>query len=198
MVVGGEQHVKACGLCAGGDSVRAVEHGIAGILIAVVGAAEGGFQIGDGIVSGRGIGGQIAENAFKIVAAVALGAGVDDRLVHQQVAGGGDGGGCHNSQRLGLSGRLGFCGIRLSLFPGIRGQGFSGDRVGSLKGCIRLGRGTPGPEPHRQSGASAQNKNHQNNGQNGRLSPSPPAPSAPGGFKFSFHSGLLFFFSDGC
>ena len=90
MVVGGEQHVKARILHRVDQRIGAVEGGVS--LIGVVVTAEGGLQIGDGVVQrGHGIL-DVAENGGEVVAAVALPGGVKDGLVHQQVAHGAHGG----------------------------------------------------------------------------------------------------------
>ena len=102
MVVGGEQHVKArifCGVC---QSVRAVEVGIAGVAVAVGSSGKGGFQIGDGVLVPGSIFCHVAENRFKIVAAILCGAGGDHGLVHQQVALDAHGGGGDRLHGLGL------------------------------------------------------------------------------------------------
>ena len=93
MIVGSEQHVDPRVLRRLHDPVRTVELGVA--LIHVIVAAQGGFQIGHGIVIACSIFCHVAENRFKIVAAILCGAGGDHGLVHQQVAlnaygGGGD------------------------------------------------------------------------------------------------------------
>ena len=88
MVVGGEQQVKARILQAVYNGVGAVEPGIAGIAVAVVRAAESGFQVGNGEVRRLGIGFDIAEDGIEIVAAVLLFAGVDNADVHKHIAGG--------------------------------------------------------------------------------------------------------------
>ena len=93
VVVGGEQHVDPRVLRRLRDLVGAVEVGVA--LVGVIIAAQGGFQIGHGIVIACSIFCHVAENRCKIVAAVLCRAGGDNRLVHQQIAlnahgGGGD------------------------------------------------------------------------------------------------------------
>ena len=87
MVVGGEQQVKTRVLQAVHNGIGAVESGVAGVAIAVVCAAEGGFQIGNGEVRRLGIGFDIAEDGIIIVAAILLLAGVDDIHMHENVAG---------------------------------------------------------------------------------------------------------------
>ena len=118
MVIGGEQHIKARVLYRVDQRIGAVEGGVA--LIGVIIAAEGGFQIGNGVVqSGHGIL-DIAENGGKIVASVALAACTEYRLMHQQVAHGAHGGGGDHLLRLrrfrgGGFRFFRFCGGRLCL-----------------------------------------------------------------------------------
>ena len=88
MVVGGEEQIKACGFEAVYNGVGAVELGVSGVAVAVVRAAEGGFQVGNGKIRRLGVGVYIAENRIKVVAAVLLLAGGDDAGVHEHVAGG--------------------------------------------------------------------------------------------------------------
>ena len=93
VIVGSEQHVDPRVLYRLHDPVRTVELGVA--LIHVIVAAQGGFQIGHGIVVSSSIFCHVAENRCKIVGAVLRYAGGDDGLVHQQIAlnahgGGGD------------------------------------------------------------------------------------------------------------
>ena len=111
MVVGGEQHIKARVPGAVHQGIGAVKLGIAGIGKALVRTAQGSFQIGNGVVRLAGIGGDVAEDALKIVAAVLLLAAVDDLLVHQQITGGENGGGGN-----GRRGSLGFGGITDGLY----------------------------------------------------------------------------------
>ena len=100
MVVGGEQHVDPRVLCRLHDLVGAVEVGVA--LVGVIIAAQGGFQIGDGVVVPGSIFCHVAENRCKIVAAILCGAGGDHGLVHQQVALDAHGGGGDRLQRRSL------------------------------------------------------------------------------------------------
>ena len=93
VIVGSEQHVDPRVLRRPHDLVGAVEVGVA--LVGVIIAAQGGFQIGHGIVIACSIFCHVAENRFKIVAAILCGAGGDHGLVHQQITlnaygGGGD------------------------------------------------------------------------------------------------------------
>ena len=88
VVVGGEQHIKARPLQAVHNGIGAVEFWVSGVSVAVVRAAQGGFQVGDGEIRSLGIGFDILENGIEIVAAVILLAGVDDLTVHENIAGG--------------------------------------------------------------------------------------------------------------
>ena len=100
VIVGSEQHVDPRVLRRLHDPVGAVELGVA--LIHVIVAAQGGFQIGDGVVVPGSIFCHVAENRFKIVAAILCGAGGDHGLVHQQVALDAHGGGGDRLHGLGL------------------------------------------------------------------------------------------------
>ena len=121
VVVGGEQHVIARVHHAVDQRVRTVEGGVA--LIRVIVAAEGGLQVGDGIVQAGHDILDIAENGAEIIASVALLAGDKHRLVHQQVAHGADGCCGYHVLRLRESGlrglRLGF----RRFCPGSGGKG---------------------------------------------------------------------------
>ena len=122
--------IKTCGLGGGGDLIGAVEAGITGVLIAVVGTAESGLQVGNGIVRLGNIGGDVAEHAFKVVAAVSLLAGAYHGHMHQHVAGGHQGGGVYHMNHRGLGGdrfcfggqRIGFIGFR-GIMQGGLGRG---------------------------------------------------------------------------
>ena len=120
VVVGGEQQIKPGAFQTVHNFVGAVEGGVAGILVALVGACQSGFQVGNGQVGLGGVGGQVLENGIKIVAAVALQAGVDHRHVHQHVPGDGDGrGGDHMLRLRRFSfGGLGFLGAEQPLPEG--------------------------------------------------------------------------------
>ena len=121
VVVGGEQHVIARVHHAVDQRVGAIEGRVA--LIGVVVAAEGGFQVGDGIVQAGHDVLHIAENGAEIIASVALQAGVEHRLVHQQIAHGADGCRGHHMLRLRESGLRGLrFGFR-RLCPGGGGKG---------------------------------------------------------------------------
>lgn len=72
MVVGGEQHIKARPLQAVHNGIGAVKFWVSGVSVAVVRAAEGGFQVGYGEICSLGIGFDILENGIEIVAAVIL------------------------------------------------------------------------------------------------------------------------------
>ena len=116
MVVYGKQHVIACVLHAVSQAVRAIEGGIS--LVGVLVAAEGGLQVGNGIVVAADEILTVLENPGEIVAAALL-AGGKHRLVHQKVSLGGDTGRSHHMLRL---------------------RGFRGRRNGSLRhgGGLRL------------------------------------------------------------
>ena len=90
VVVGGEQQVKAGVFQGIHNFVRAVEGGMTGILVALVGACQGGFQVGHRQVGSGCVGVQILENGIKIVAAVAAQTGVDHGHVHQHISGDGN------------------------------------------------------------------------------------------------------------
>ena len=68
VVVGSQQHIKACIPGTVHNGIGAVEVGIAGILIAVGGACQGGFQIGDHIVIASVVFGNIGEHIREIIA----------------------------------------------------------------------------------------------------------------------------------
>ena len=128
MVVGGEQHVDPRVLCRLHDPVRTVELGVA--LIHVIVAAQGGFQIGDGVVVPGSIFCHVAENRFKIVAAILCGAGGEHGLVHQQIALNAYGGGGDRLQRRSLfrCWRGGRGVVRLSFAQGADNENHRDDR----------------------------------------------------------------------
>ena len=64
------------------------------------GAAESGFQIGHGIVQGGYQIHTVTEDGLKIIAAITLPCGIEDRGVHQQVALRADGSGGDHGFRL--------------------------------------------------------------------------------------------------
>ena len=161
VVVGGEQHIVA-GIDYGiHNGIRAVKMGIA--LNGIIRAAQGGFQIGGGVIVGGGVILQILEDGIKVVA-ITGGAGVDDGLVHQQVTHGGNTGGSYHGFRF----RCGSSGWHLGFR---RSLGGCGAAVRQLHGAFRSGnRGSfihqINAHPDHQGGGSnhQDNQNHQNRG----------------------------------
>ena len=92
VIVGSEQHIKAGVLCGIRQGIGAVEVGVARIAVAVVCTCEGGFQVDYGEVRSGYIVGSIFEDAVEIIAAVLLQTRIEDGLVHDQIAGGENGG----------------------------------------------------------------------------------------------------------
>ena len=103
VVVGIQQNIESCVFCAVHNAIRAVKMGISMIWIAIIIAAKGSLQIGHRQIRIHGVLGQVAEDGLKIVAAAFV-AGVNNRHVHQQVAGGDDGGRGHHVLRGGQGG----------------------------------------------------------------------------------------------
>ena len=151
VVVGGEQHIKPRVLQSVHNGIGAVEIGKTGVLIAVVGAGQGGFQVGNRKIRGGNLIGYKAENGIKVVA-VGAGTGPDYRHMHQNVAGGENGGGGHLMLRL----RHGCGGLRLRLCGG-RLRGFLRGDGGRLRGGGRLGGGDGNAQP---DGAGIENQQH--------------------------------------
>ena len=127
VIVGSEQQIKAGVLRSVRQGIGAVEVGVACVAVAVVCAREGCFQVDYGEVCIGYIAGNIFEDAVEIIAAVLLQTRIEDGLVHDQIAGGENGGGGDHMLRLrhgggrGLGflcgGDGGFCGG----FCGLRG-----------------------------------------------------------------------------
>ena len=151
MVVGGEQHIKARVLQGIHNGVGAVEVGETGIVVAVVGAGQGGFQVGNRKIRGGNLVGYEAEDGIKVVA-LRAGTGSNYRHVHQNVAGGENGGGGHLMLRL----RHGCGGLRLRLCGG-RLRGFLRGDGGRLRGGGRLGGGDGNAQP---DGTGIENQQH--------------------------------------
>ena len=128
VIVGSEQHVDPRVLCRLHDPVGAVEVGVA--LVGVIIAAQGGFQIGHGIVIACSIFCHVAENRCKIVAAVLCRAGGDHGLVHQQIALNAYGGGSDRLQGQSLfrCWRGGGSVVGLSLAHGTDNEDYRDDR----------------------------------------------------------------------
>ena len=160
VVVGSQEHVIS-GFCRiGSQGIGAVKGRIA--LVNVLVTAEGGLQIGNGIVIGCDQILGVAENGLKIISAIPLTAGIKHRFVHQQVALGRNSGRGNNRLRLGRfrsGGRhRGFCGHFLGGFLGFCGQSnrlFGGlDMFGSQIHHINT-------QPHQKTGGCKDAQNHQ-------------------------------------
>ena len=87
-----EQHIKAGVLRGVRQGIGAVEVGVARIAVAVVRTCEGGFQVDYGEVRSGYIVGSIFEDTVEVIAAVLLQTRIEDGLVHDQIAGGENGG----------------------------------------------------------------------------------------------------------
>ena len=57
VVVGCQEHIKACILQSIHNGIRGIEGGVAGVFIAHVGTGQSGFQVGNRIIRRAGIGG---------------------------------------------------------------------------------------------------------------------------------------------
>ena len=157
VVVGCQEHVISCVQSRLGQGIRAVEMGIS--LDGVIRAAERSFQIHCGIViAGNGIL-HILEDGRKVVASIALLAGVDHRQVHQQVAHGSDSRRCHHVFRL----RFGFRDGRFRLRRLGDGAGRQLDHTFLLGSGIRRAVGHVDTKPDDKGSR----RNHQQN-QNGQ------------------------------
>ena len=132
VVIGSQQHIIARLLQVGGKGIGAVELRIAPV--GVLRAAEGGLQVGNGVVGFRHIFFQEAEDVGKVIAAVLLLCGVQDAQMHQQVSLGADGGGGYQRHR-----RLrGLCLLRLLRLLIRKGGAYAGRIVGRRRDLRRL------------------------------------------------------------